>query len=380
MKTFHLFRLAACFILPVADAGCRHAIKTEEPAEAKVSGEKISFPAGSPQLAAFTVEPIESHAPVTASLPGRLIWNDDVTVRVFTPFAGRVRQSPVSVGETVEPGTPLADVESPDFGQAQTDARKAASDLQLAQRNLTRLHELFAHGAAAQKDVDAAEADAARADSERDRAVSRLTAYGASADSVNEVFILRSPLAGTIVEKNINPGQEIRPDQMLANMPQYTAPLFVISDPSRLWIQIDASEIDLPRLRSGREFVFTSRAFPEQTFTGRVDVVAQSIDPNTHMIKVRGTVDNARGLLKAEMFVSVNVPDGSAPIVGVPSNAVFLKGEKHYVFVEEEPGQFERQEVKVGSEQNGQIVVFSGVQAGQRVVTNGSILLQQMMD
>jgi cobalt-zinc-cadmium efflux system membrane fusion protein len=66
---------------------------------------------------------------------------------------------------------------------------------------------------------------------------------------------------------------------MLANMPQFTAPLFVVSDPARLWIQIDATEVDLPRLQPGREFTFTSRAFPDQTFTGRVDKVSEFIDP-----------------------------------------------------------------------------------------------------
>jgi hypothetical protein len=64
----------------------------------------------------------------------------------------------------------------------------------------------------------------------------------------------------------------------------------------------------------------------------------------------------------------------------VPTKAIILKGEKHYVFVEQEPGQFARQEVRVGSEQDGRSFVLSGVQAGQRVVTSGSILLQQMLD
>jgi cobalt-zinc-cadmium efflux system membrane fusion protein len=166
---------------------------------------------------------------------------------------------------------------------------------------------------------------------------------------------------------------------MLANMPQFTAPLFIITDPSRLWIQVDATEVDLPHLRPGREFTFTTRAFPAEVFIGRVDVVSESIDPATRTIKVRGTVDNASRSLKAEMFVSVNLPGDETPGTTVPSKAVFLKGDRHYVFVEDSPGQFSRQEVKVGLEQNGRILVMSGVQAGQRVVTDGCILLQQTL-
>jgi cobalt-zinc-cadmium efflux system membrane fusion protein len=301
-------------------------------------------------------------------------------VRIFTPFAGRVRSLATDLGQTVEKNSPLAEIESPDFGQAQADARKAESDLKLAERNLARLRELFAHGAAAQKDVEAAEANQSQAEAEQARAAAKIAAYGANADLLDEVFALRSPLAGTVVDKNINPGQEIRPDQMLANMPEVTAPLFVVSDPAHLWIQIDATEVDLPQMPPGREFTFTSRAFPGQTFTGRVEKVAEFIDANTRTIKVRGAVDNARRQLKAEMFVTVNLPSDEAAALSVPATAVFLKGEKHFIFVQDQPGQFTRQEVAIGSEQAGRVRILTGLQAGQSVVTNGCILLQQLME
>jgi cobalt-zinc-cadmium efflux system membrane fusion protein len=107
--------------------------------------------------------------------------------------------------------------------------------------------------------------------------------------------------------------------------------------------------------------------------------VSEFIDPNTRTIKVRGTVDNARRVLKAEMFVSVTLPDGQAPGASVPAKAVFLKGDKHCVFIEEQPGRFARQEVEIGAEQNGRILVLTGAQLGQRVVTEGCTLLQQML-
>jgi len=166
---------------------------------------------------------------------------------------------------------------------------------------------------------------------------------------------------------------------MLANMPQYTAPLFVVTDPSRLWIQIDATEVDLPYLRRGCRLTFTTRAFPDQVFTGLVDTVAEFMDPATRTVKVRGSVDNSRLFLKAEMFVSVSLPGQAVSGASVPARAVFLKGEKHYVFIEDQPGRFKRQEVTTGPEQDGVVLVVAGIQPGQRVVTDGCVLLDQIL-
>ena len=374
-------RLAAFFPLTLAAVlcGCRQGNRSAEVPAAKAEGNTIVIAANSPQLGSISIEPAASQRAGSLPLAGRLMWDESVTVRVFSPFAGIVRKLSVEVNEPITQGAPLAEIQSSDFGQALAEARKAESDFRRAERNLSRLRDLAEHGAAPRKDVESAEADFSSAQAEKDRTQARLAIYGAALNSNEQSFVLPSPLAGVVVERNLTPGQEVRPDQMLANAPQFTAPLFVITDPSRLWIQIDATEVDLPLLRPGVQFIFTSRAFPGQTFTGRVDVVSEFIDPATRTIKVRGTVDNAQRLLKAEMFVTVNLPERDTRGVTVPSKAVFLKGEKHYVFVEQETGRFDRHEVHLGSEQGDRIVVLNGVDPGQRIVTDGCILLQQAL-
>ena len=363
----------------LAVVGCHSNLKPADSLEPKVSGETITIPTNSPQIAALNVESAAARQAASMPLAGRLVWDENTTVRVFSPFAGIVRRLLVDVNQRVEKGAPLAEIQSSDFGQALAEARKAGSDFRRAERNLNRLRDLAEHGAAPRKDVESAEAEFASAQAEKERTETRLAIYGAAATSTELSFLLPSPLGGVVVEKSVTPGQEVRPDQMLANAPQFTAPLFVITDPARLWIQMDATEVDLPYLRLGHQLTFTSRAFPGQTFTGRVDVVSESIDPATRTIKVRGTVDNANRVLKAEMFVAVSLPADEMSGVTVPAKAVFLKGDKHYVFLEQQPGQFSRHEVQPGSEQGGRIVVLEGVAAGQHVVTDGCILLQQIL-
>jgi cobalt-zinc-cadmium efflux system membrane fusion protein len=79
------------------------------------------------------------------------------------------------------------------------------------------------------------------------------------------------------------------------------------------------------------------------------------------------------------MFVNVNLPEQEAPAATVPARAVFLSGEKHYVFLEQQPGEFARREVRTGPEHDGHIPILAGVQPGQRVVTEGCLLLQQLL-
>lgn len=363
------FGLVACHPQPT---------QPESAAAPQVQGEKVTFPKDSPQVASLVIEPVEQCNGSTLKLNGRLIWDDDVTVRVFTPFAGRVSKVLVEVGQSVAQGDSLVRIASPDYGQAQADARKAASDYLLAERSHNRVKELVDHGAAAQKDLHSAEADLERARSEKERTAARMIAYGGNANTIGDVYQLQSPLSGVVVDKTINPGQELRPDQMLANTPQLCSPLFVITDPSRLWVQVDATEQDAARLKRGQPLLLRCRAYPDQVFTGKVEVISDFLDPSTRTIKVRGSVDNSKRQLKGEMFVSVELPATQQTGFDISSRAIFLKGEKHYVFLEESPGEYERREIRIGSEHEGKTLVLDGVQLGQRVVTSGCLLLEQM--
>lgn len=314
---------------------------------------------------------------------GRLVWDEDATVRIYSPVAGRVQSVLVTLGANVAKDAPLARLNSPDFDQAQADFRKATADLLLAERTLDRTKDLFAHGAIAGKDLDAAEASIATARSERQRGAARLALYGASPeDGGDGVFVLHAPLGGMVVEKNINPGQELRPDLMLANAPQLLAPQFVVSDPHRLWVILDITELDMGMLQLGQELHVRSRAFPDRVFSGQLDSIGQSLDPVTRTVKARGSVNNAELLLKAEMYVDVqiNVPQTTGSAFAVASTAVFTKDGRQYVFVETSPGSFERRAVEPGAESAGKILVHRGLEANERVLVEGSLLLEAMME
>jgi len=288
------------------------------------------------------------------------------------------------VNQPVVAGTPLAVLDSPDFAAAVSAARTAEAALAAADKTFTREKELLAHGAAAQKDVEAAEAAYVAALAERDRSEQVLANYGGSVTNTTAGYTLRSPIAGVLVDKNINPGQELRADLMLANAPNFFSPVFTVSDPGQLWLQVDVAEADLPAVRAGEGLDLTTRAYPGRVFHGQVDRVAAAMDPATRTVRVRGVVDNADRALKAEMYVLVDIVQDAAQAgtlgVDVPAKAIFMKGDDSLVFVQTAPGVFERRKVKVGIEQDSRIPVFSGVRPGEAVVSEGALLLQALVE
>jgi cobalt-zinc-cadmium efflux system membrane fusion protein len=378
-------RSMVCLLAALGLVSCRKEQRASDPPALKVDGENVSFAENAPQKSSIRVETAEPRKLAITHLTGRLYWNEETTVRVFTPVAGRVISVLADLGQPVSRGAPLAEIDSPDFNQALSNVRTAVGNLAMADKAFSRARQLLEHGAAAQKDVEAAEAALIAAQAERDRAEAVLANYGGSLKATNSSsYRLLSPLAGDLVEKNINPGQELRADLMLANAPNLFVPLFVVSDPTILWLQLDVAEQDLPALQPGQQLQVHCLAFPDKEFAGTVGKIGATMDSSTRTLKVRGVVRNPEKRLRAEMYVTVDVLEDAARLaqagVEVPSKAIFLKGEQAFLFIERSPGQYQRQRVRLGIEQDGKVPVLEGVSAGQKVVTEGALLLQALLE
>lgn len=356
-----LLVLAACSEAP--------APKAAEP-QPIMQGKQLRFPPGNAQLAMLKTTVVTAAESITVDLPAHLVWNEERTQRIYAPLAGRVNRILVDVGQTVAPGAPLLSLSSPEFGLAQADAAKALADLQLSDKALRRQRELFEAGIVARKDLEQMEAEAQRAKAESERANAKTRLYGGS-HTVNQQLTLTSEIRGMVVERNVNPGQEVRPDQSGPGVPA----LFVVSDPAQLWVQIDAREPDIVSLRPGATFELIVPSLPGKTFQGKVAAASDFLDPTTRTIKVRGVVANPERLLKAEMLGTARISRKWGEGVMVPATAVFLRGTSHWVFVQSSPGTFEPKEVKLGYEGAKESLVTSGLSAQDVVVSENGLLL-----
>ncbi len=335
-----------------------------------LQNDQLRFPSGNSQLALLVTTTAKPTEAIPIDLPAHLVWNEDRTQRIYAPLAGRVATIHTDLGKSVRKGDALLSLQSPEFGSAQADAAKASADFRLAEKNLIRQKELHEAGIVARKDFEQAETDALRAKAEADRAIGRVNVYG-SHSLVNQRLALTSDLAGIVVEKNVNPGQEVRPEQFGPG----ALALFVVSNPSSLWVQIDAQESDLSALKPGASFELTVAALGDKKFKGRVVATADVIDANTRTIKVRGLIENPNRILKAEMLGTARINRNLGQGLVVPASAVLLRGSQHWVFVKKGADVFEPRIVKLSYEGSQVSIISSGLEASEEVVSENSLLL-----
>jgi len=334
-----------------------------------IQNNQLRYPAGHPQLPLLVSTPAAAAKTISIELPARLVWNEEKTQRIYPAFAGRVTHITADVGQSVAAGQVLAQLASPEFGAAQADTSRAVADATLARQALQRQRELFEAGVVARKDLEQAEADAARTQAEVARAQARTSLYG-SASGVNQQLGLRSDIRGVVVERNLNPGQEVRPDNAGPAM-------FVVSDPSTLWVQIDAHEADVADLRPGARVNLQLPTLPDLQLEATISAVTDQIDPTTRTIKVRASVANPKRLLKSEMLATVRYQRHVGNSIEVPASAVFLRGTQHYVFVQSQPGVFEPRDVKVAHEGASKVLLSEGLKEGEQVVSQNGLLLSR---
>lgn len=325
----------------------------------------VAYPANAPQLAFLNISPVESEpVPLIEPLNARIAYDDNLTARVSSPITGRVLRILKEPGDSVQKGDVLAELDAPDFALAVSDSQKAEADLLRKKQAFERAKLMLEAQSIAQKDVELAEADSRLAEAESKRAKERLANLGGGGSH----YFLRAPLAGTITERQISAGSEVRPDA-----PQ---PLFVITDSLHLWVQVDLPERELGKVEVGQAAIVEVDAYPGEAFLARITVIAGALDPATRRVQMRCEVVNEAGRLKPEMYARMTpIARERDRLPRVPNAALITEGLYSFLFVETAPGVLQKRRVELALRGHEFSYVKSGLNEGERAVTSGAILL-----
>jgi cobalt-zinc-cadmium efflux system membrane fusion protein len=314
---------------------------------------------------------------------GKIAADDTRTTQVFSPYSGRVTKVFAKAGDQVRAGQPLFAVQAAEFTQGLSDLATAGAQMKLAQANEARLRALVPANGAALKDLQQAQSDLATAEAALTAARGRMRILGKSDAEIDALqakggpaeTVVTAPISGVVLQRAVGVGQNIG---SVTN--GGTNPAFQISDLSTVWLVGNVREADSVLARLGQPIAVKVLALPGQTFTGKVDYVAPTVDPTTRRVTVRASLANPGSLLRPEMFASFGlVTSAKASSIVIPEDAVVFEGDDARVWVAD-PGRktLELRQIKAGvATDDGQVQVLAGLRAGEWIVTSGSLFIDR---
>ncbi len=339
------------------------------------------------QLASLGVAPVQLMTfRSEQTTDGTIAYNDDTTTQVFSPYSGRVTRVVAELGATVKKGDPLMAVAASEFVQAKNSLITARAQVTLTMASEKRQHELYLAKAGSLKDWLQSKADLATAEGNLQAARNQLSILGKSehaisvlesearAPDTNPEALVRAPVSGTIIQRQVGLGQFLQSASGGA-----TVPVFTIGNLSTVYLIANVREVDAPLMRVGQPVEVRVLALPDRVFKAKLSWVAPAIDPNTHRLQVRAVIANSDGALKPLMFANFSIitSDESSSSVGVPQSAVVYEGSEAHVFVANSDGTLAIRPIRIGRANGNMLEVTSGLAAGEKIVTSGSLFIDR---
>ena len=360
--------------------GCSSKIDDSAQA-ASVSVSNVTLTAAQRQnIHLYTVESAKFRK--TFDTAGTVDFDNDQATSVLAPFSGPVSKLLVSPGDQVKKGAPLALVDSPDFAAGIDAYRKALATARTNRRLADLDKDLLEHHGVAQREADQAETDATNAEADRDAALQALVALQVDSQTIKDIDagrpiahpagVIRAPIAGTVVEKLITPGELLQAG---------TTACFTVADLSRVWVMAQLFGSDLAAVNRG-DPAEVETGIAANRLSGTVDNISALVDPDTRAVQVRVVVENPGNVLKKQMYVRVllRAREESTGLL-VPVSAMLRDNENlSFVYIAKPDGSFARQHVTLGYRAGDQYDVAAGLQAGDKIVVEGGIFVQFMQN
>jgi Cu(I)/Ag(I) efflux system membrane fusion protein len=287
---------------------------------------------------------------------GKVALDETRITRVHSKIEGWIEKVDIDfIGAPVKAGQPLLTIYSPEMLASQQELLLAVKAREMTHDSTVR--EAFVNNEAL---IDAARKRLALWDLSQAQ-IDQVQQTGQPIHSIT----LYSPASGLVMERNAFPNQRVTPETQL----------YAIADLDRVWIMADVFETDLTKIRVGQSAAITLPYATARAFTATVAYIQPQVDPNTRTLKIRLEAANPGLVLKPDMFVNADFRLGAPLRVTVPADAVLDAGARKTVFVDRGNGYLEPRAVETGDRSGDRIEITSGLNAGERIVTSGTFLI-----
>jgi cobalt-zinc-cadmium efflux system membrane fusion protein len=309
---------------------------------------------------------------------GKILANENRLAHLSARVPGRIVAVYANLGGRVKEGDRLLLLDSPAFGEAQLEYRKARTTLRVTEKALERATALLDRGAIGVGEQQRREADYENARADLHEAEEKLHLLGMTEREIQQLAAktlphaevarvsLRAPFTGEVIERNATIGEVVDPNKTL----------FTVADLSTVWVRADFPEQQAGRLKTGLTIEVRVSAYPDTMFQGAITYVGAVIDPMTRTVTARAEVSNPEGRLRPEMFAEATLVTDEQSLLSMPRAAVQQVGSRTVAFVVRGPRRFESREVTVGQASGDYIQVVAGLTLGDEVITQGSYALK----
>lgn len=289
---------------------------------------------------------------------------------IASPFAGRITRSLVKLGQKVFAGSPVFEISSPDFFETSRNYYQAQQEMKLADKRLKREKDLIKNKVGVEKEVEEAELNYALKKKDYENAKAALSVYRVNPDKLvlGQPLIVRSPIAGEVVKSNIVMGQYLKED---------AEPVAIIANLDKVWVVAHVKEKDVKLIRNLSEVKISLVAYPEKVFKGRIYHINEMMDPDTRSVEVLIECNNTNRLMKPGMYGFVKLTDEPLHKIIIPASAVLQAEDSTYVFVCIGENEYKRRNVVTASTQDDGVVVISGLQPNDKIITQGAFYLNE---
>lgn len=304
------------------------------------------------------------------TLTGKVAFNEEKVAKIFPMVSGNIINVKVQLGDHVSSGQTLGIIRSSEMASYGNDLVSSKTNLIVAKKNYDAAEDMYKSGLMSQKDFISAEALYKQAQSQLLRSSRVLTVNGGN---TNGQFIVRAPLSGFIVEKNINNNMSIRNDN--------TNSLFTISDLKNVWVIANVYESNINDIHVGDAVKVTTLSYPGRIFPGKVDKVLNVLDPTNKVLKIRVVLDNPDYILKPEMFASVMVTSKTEKqSLCVPSEALVFDKSQHYLLIFNSKSDIKAVPVEVISTNGSLNYITGNVTPGSKVIGTNALLIYNALN
>lgn len=292
---------------------------------------------------------------------------------VNSPVQGKVVSILAMLGDTVRLGQPLATIQSTDIARLQSEINQSKAELELAKSTYEREKILFEKSISPKKDFEAAKAYLTSQEAKLNAGESNLKSLTQSSASSQGAFTITAPKSGTIVERNITIGQIVNPNQLL----------FHGIDLSTVWVSADIYERDSGKVNLGQSVTITLDGIPDKVFQGKLTYIGSVLNKDSRTLPVKATLINNDEVLKPGAFLQLAISTGKKQnSLVIPRTALVeadkdeVEGKhKHIVYLKIKD-KFVPRKIEVAPHDSNNVVVLSGLSAGELLVTNGAYQLQ----